>query len=137
MGRKAFFLIVDDEETLARVFARNSSRYFWENGRQIETVIAYGAREALEMAEEKSKQFPDAEWGVLTDYYIPDMNGIELIGKLDDTLGGSLTWRFILSGALSREVKNKIEEEQIFCDEKPLAPRDFESHLYTFLMSLE
>ncbi|MCE9586336.1 response regulator [Candidatus Uhrbacteria bacterium] len=133
---KAFFLIVDDDPVLNRAYMRMAGRYFLESGRQIETLTAHSGPEALKITEEKRSAFPDAEWGLLSDYDMPDMTGAELIDRLDKKLGIKLVWRLVITGALDDARKAEIEAKQSFVDQKPIEKKDFESYLYTFMMSL-
>jgi len=133
---KAFFLIVDDDVILNRAYMRMAALYFLESGRQIETLVAHSGPEALKIAEEKRSTFPDAEWGLLSDYDMPLMTGAELIDRLDDKLGTKLVWRLVLTGALDDVRKAEIEAKHSFADEKPIGKKDLESYLYTFMMSL-
>lgn len=63
-------LVVDDHEDVAYLF----ERILKMNGYRV--TVAYDAQTALDMA---TADWPD---GVVTDYQMPGMNGIELLGKL-------------------------------------------------------
>lgn len=133
---KAFFLIVDDDALVTRSYMRIVGRYFLECGRDIETVVVNSGPEAFKSATLLAGVHPDSEWGLLTDYDMPDMTGAVLIDRLNDLLGPRLVWRLLLTGELTPERKVEIEAKQAFVDEKPIAKKDLESYLYTFLTSL-
>ena len=131
-----YFLIVDDEANLAKINARLASRFFLECGRSIETIVAHSGPEALRVVEEKLTTNPNAEWGLLSDYDMPDMNGSQLIDQLDAMLGDKLVFRVVATADLKPDRKIELEAKQVFVDQKPLDLSALESHFYTFLMSL-
>lgn len=133
---KAYFLIVDDDPMLRRALERLVARYFLECGRDVNVIVVDSGPEAFKSAELLSTVDSEAEWGLLTDYDMPLMNGAELIDKLDAKLGTKLVWRLLLTGELTPERRTEIEAKQAFIDQKPIAKKDLESYLYTFLTSL-
>lgn len=135
--KRSFFLIVDDEETVVRVHRRVTNRYFLKNNCMAEVIVASSGPEAIGLVREKREHFKSAKWGVLSDFNIPGMTGIELLEHLHSELGAKLIWRFILSGVLDRETMTKIRSRRGYCEEKPIDCAHFEAYLEIFISNLK
>jgi CheY-like chemotaxis protein len=132
---KALFLIVDDDPQLPQALMRIAGRYFLDAGRDIETLIATSAEEAMKLVDQKSTCCPEAEWGLFTDYDMPGMSGAQLVDALDTKLGDKLLLRVVSSGRLGEERRSEIEAKQAFA-EKPMGRDTFHSFLHIFMTSL-
>ena len=71
-AKKPFFLIIEDEEMLLGVIEKKLA----SSGIDFKSFKL--GKEALEFID-TSKEFPDLIW---LDYYLPDMNGIELLHEI-------------------------------------------------------
>lgn len=133
---KAYFLIVDDDASLLRSIDRVVSRYFLESGRDIEVITAPSAEKAISLVQERMRDRPESEWGLLTDYDMGEMSGADLIDALDALLKHRLIWRMVQTGLLDDSRRAEVEAKQAFIEEKPVSKADLESYLYIFLTTL-
>jgi CheY-like chemotaxis protein len=134
--QRPFFLIVEDDLILAKGMDRMVSRYFIESQRDIDVIVVNSGEDAVDRVMERIKIRPEAEWGLLSDYDMPDMSGSELINRLDALLGDRLVWRMIVTGILDEDRRRELEAKQTFIEEKPIDKKDLESYLYMFLTTL-
>lgn len=108
MKLKSKILVVDDEEQLVQLLARQLERLSHT------TYMANSAKEALDILQQ------DKAIDVLvTDFKMPEINGVELIAKamkIDPRIQG-----IIVTGYLDDEIAdNAMQAGAVRCFEKPL-----------------
>ncbi len=133
---KVFFLIVDDDQVLPRLLIRLARKFFKSSEYDVHLEMFHSGPKAIEFATHMKLEHPDAEWGLVSDYDMPNMNGAQLIDALDTLLGEKIAFRLILTGDIRPDRKDEVEAKQAFIDAKPIDKRDFDSYLYQFLMAL-
>lgn len=132
MGKK-FLVLVDDEPALLQAYTRIAQRYFSDLKVDVELLTASGGDQAISLVTTKLGEFTDAQWCLFTDYDMIGMTGFQLLGKLDQLLGGNLLLRVVLSGRDTPERKAEVESESAFFQGKPCDSKTLHSYLETFL----
>lgn len=115
-------LIVDDSKAMRMIVTRTLKAA----GFDLQTLEAASGVEALEVL---AKETPDV---VLSDWNMPEMNGIDLLKKLRES-GNNVRFGFITSESGADTLAAAKEAGAEFVITKPFSPEKFESILSPIL----
>jgi two-component system chemotaxis response regulator CheY len=116
-------LVVDDSRAMRRIVSRTIRQAGYEGH---EIIEAENGREALERARE---QRPDL---ILSDWHMPEMNGIELLTALNAE-GFEIPFGFVASESTQEMVDLATEGGAMFLLAKPFTAEDMAQVLGAFV----